>query len=206
MKQIVIILFCCVGLLPQTPSGGNSVLQSAFPSIVFGPVPQTQDHSGKIETKYDGFNHETIVTLKKMRISCGAEKGLQSTLRDSCVSFVASLHCPGEQLDHVSYVKLQLIFETKDWDTRHPPAERELVVVADSDRLKLGTMGLVKQDVDTSQLIDVMKEVLEVSLPYQAFNKIARAQMVEMKVGNSTFELREKNIAALRDLNNRVKL
>ena len=37
------------------------------------------------------------------------------------------------------------------------------------------------------------------------FQKIARAQVVEVKVGRTTFELGEKNLAALRDLNNRVK-
>jgi hypothetical protein len=66
-------------------------------------------------------------------------------------------------------------------------------------------MGLVKQDVATDKLIDVMNEVLEVSLPYTTFEKIARADYVEVKVGHSEFALQEKNIAALRDLNNRVK-
>ena len=78
-------------------------------------------------------------------------------------------------------------------------------MVTDGERLPLGTMSLVKQDMDTNQLIDVMKEVLEVALPYPTFQKIARAQVVEVKVGRTTFELGEKNLAALRDLNNRVK-
>jgi len=66
-------------------------------------------------------------------------------------------------------------------------------------------MKLVNQDLNTSQLIDVMKEVLEVSFPHQTFQKIARAQLVEVKVGRTRFELGEKNLAALRDLNNRVR-
>jgi len=78
-------------------------------------------------------------------------------------------------------------------------------VVADGERLKLGTMTLVKQGVDLNQLIDVMREVLEVSLPYQTFKKIALSQTVEMKVGKTLFELEEKDVVALRELNNRVK-
>jgi len=159
----------------------------------------------KIETKYDGFNHETVVTLRKTKITCGGSKGMQSTLKDTCVSLVVSLHCPGVQLDYVRYAKLQLIFETKDWDQRHPLGERDLFVVADGERLKLGTMTLVKQGVDLNQLIDVMREVLEVSLPYQTFKKIALSQTVEMKVGKTLFELEEKDVVALRELNNRVK-
>ena len=64
--------------------------------------------------------------------------------------------------------------------------ERDLFVVADGERLKLGTMALATQNVDTNQLVDVMKEVLEVTVPYKTFNKIARAQSVEMKVGKSS--------------------
>jgi hypothetical protein len=51
-----------------------------------------------------------------------------------------------------------------------------------------------------------MREVLEVSFPYEKFKKLATAQSVEVKVGKSTFSLSPKNIAALRDLNNRVKV
>jgi hypothetical protein len=169
------------------------------------PNPSTLDHGGKIETKYDGFNHETVVMLKKMRINCGRAKGLQSTLEQTCVSLVASLHCPGKQLDYVRYAKFQLIFETKDWDKRHPLDERELFVVADGVRLKLGRMALANQNVAGDRGIDVMKEVLEVSVPYKTFNTIAGAKTVEMKVGKSVFALQEKNLDALRDLNIRVK-
>ena len=157
------------------------------------------DHGGKIESKYDGFNHETVVMLKKMRVLCGGPT------KQTCVSLVASLHCPGVQLDYVRYVKLQIVFETKDWDRRHPLNERELFVVADGEQLKLGRMSLVTQNTDTNKLIDVMSEVLEVSLSYPTFKKIAAAETVEMKVGKSNFALKEKNLAALRDLNNRVK-
>jgi hypothetical protein len=167
--------------------------------------PQTIDHGGKIESKYDGFNHEMVISLRKMRVTCGGGKGFGTTLKDTCVSVAASLHAPGKQLDFVRYAKLQLIFETKNWDRRHTLDQRELSVVANGETLRLGRMGLVKQDVDSDRLLDVMKEVLEVSVPYPTFLKIARADFVEMRVGSSEFVLQEKNLAALKDLNNRVK-
>lgn len=208
MKRAIIIL-CFLCLLLQSASGlstnATSPARESGPSMVDPLDKGTKDHGGKIEAKYDGFNHETVLTLKKMRITCGAGKGLASTLNDTCVSFEASLHCPGVQLDYVRYARLQLIFETKNWDRRHPLGERDLFVVADGERFKLGTMALAKQDIDTNQLLEVMKEVLEVEVPYKTFNKIARAELVEVKVGQTTFALQEKNIAALRDLNNRVK-
>jgi len=186
---VLSLLFLLVAFNPKSPS-------------TFG---QTPDHGGKIEAKYDGFNRETVITLRKMRISCGGAKALQTTLKDSCVSLSASIHAPGKQLDYVAHVTLQLIFETKDWDRRHALEQRELAIVADGETLRLGRMALVNQNVDTDRLIEVMKEVLEVSLSYKNFEKIARAEFVEMRVGSSEFALQRNNIAALRDLNNRIR-
>jgi len=185
-----------------------------FCSLAFGIDPRTfgtaahaqvPDHGCKIETKYDGFNRETVVMLKKMRITCAGSDAAQNSLKGTCVSIVASLHSPGMQLDYVRYARLQLIFETKDWDRRHTPEQRELSVVADGEQVKLGKMQLIKQDVDSIRTVEVMKEVLEVSIPYPTFNKLARAETLEMRVGNTLFELGDKNLAAFRDLNNRVK-
>ncbi len=200
MKLITKIL-CCLVLSAtltgwQTEKRGLARASSnSFDRLM--DISQAPDHGGKIESKYDGFNHETIVTLNKMRITCGSAKG---NFKEACVSFVATLHCPGVQLDYVRYVSLQLVFQTKDWDQRHPLNQRQLSVVANRDTLRLGQMKLVSQSVDTG-----MTEVLEVSMPFAVFTKIARAQVVEMKVGNSEFELSPQNLDALRDLNNRVK-
>ena len=208
MKRTTVISLGCISLLllpsSRMTQGGTLPSNATFSAV---PSPTwLPEHDANIETRYDGFNHETIVTLRKTKITCGGGKGMESTLKETCVSIVASLHCPGVQLDYVRYAKLQLVFETKDWDRRHPLGERDLFVVADGEQLKLGTMTLARQGVDMNQLIDVMREVLEVSLPYQTFKKIALAQTVEMKVGKTRFELEEKDIAALRELNNRVKL
>lgn len=202
MKLTAKVLCCCLVLpatmtsLGQTESRG---LAQASPTSFATAIDKSQapDHGGKIESRYDGFNHETIVTLNKMRITCAGAKG---NFKDACVSLIASLHCPGIQLDYVRYANLQLIFQTEAWDQRHPLNQRQLSVVADGETLRLGQMKLVSQSVDT-----LMTEVLEVAMPYAVFLKIARAQVVEMKVGNSVFELRQQNLAALRDLNNRVK-
>ncbi|HEY8189026.1 MAG TPA: hypothetical protein VIF64_23370 [Pyrinomonadaceae bacterium] len=187
-------LLCCLVLLATvtcwTQAGSNSFARSIDKS-------QTDDHGGKIDSRYDGFSHETVVTLNKMRITC---RGVKGNFKDACISFVTALHCPGIQLDYVRYVNLQLIFQTQEWDQRHPLNERQLSVVADGETLRLGQMRLVGQSVDT-----LMTETLEVEMPYPIFTKIVRAQVVQMKVGNSEFELRPQNLAALRDLNNRVK-
>jgi hypothetical protein len=198
MRRIVSLHLCLLALLSSalTPSSSSRAASASS--------PQTPEHGGVIESKYDGFNSETVVTLKKMKVSCGG-KSIKNTFRGSCVSLAASLHCPGSQLNYVRYAKLVLVFETKDWDKRHPLGERDLVAIADGERVKLGTMKLVNQDLASVQFVDYMRELLEVSVTYQQFMKLARAQSVEMQVGKTQFELRDKNLLALKDLNNRVK-
>jgi len=158
----------------------------------------SEDHGGQITSRYDGFNHETIVTLKKMKVTCAGSGG---NFKDACVSIVATLHCPGVQLDYVRYATLQLVFETKDWDQRHALDQRELSVVANGETLRLGRMDLLVQSVDT-----LMSETLQIEVPYAAFKKIALAETVDLSVGPSRFALRDKNLMALRDLHNLVKL
>ncbi len=176
------------------------------PATVSAVPDQTPEHGGQIDAKYDGFNYETVVTLRKMRVVCGKGKATESGMKGVCVGVSASLHSPGQQLEYVRYAKIRIVFETKDWVARHPLGQRDLVAVVDNESIKLGTMQLAKQEMDADRGVDVLQEVLEVSIPYATFVKIARGGVVELKVGSTIFALKEKNLAALRDVNNRVKL
>ena len=168
--------------------------------------PLPLDHGGKIESNYDGFARETVITLKRMSVTCGAAKGTASIMKGVCVSLQATLHCPGKQLDYVRRASLRLTFEAKNWDARHPVGERDLSAVADGETIRLGRMSLLSQGVRESWLAEDAKETLEVSVPYDKFLKLARAAYVELSVGKTTFPLRDKNVAAFRDMSNRVKL
>jgi hypothetical protein len=172
-------------------------LAASIDSPSIATANRTDDHGGQIVSRYDGFNHEIVITLQKMKVTCSSTRG---NFKDACVSFVAALHCPGIQLDYVRSVSLQLVFETKDWDQRHPLEQRALSVVADGETFRLGQMQLAGQKVDT-----LMSETLEIRVPYKIFKKVALAQIVDVQVGKSSFTLRDKNLSALRDLNNRVK-
>jgi hypothetical protein len=169
-----------------------------FPAL---PVqqPETIKHDGKIESMYDGMNAETVMRLRKMKITCG---GFKDNFKDGCVSIDVALHLPGTQLSYVRNVTLQLVFETKDWTKRHSPEQRDLAVVVDAETLHLGRMNLVPKGDTTME--EKMVETLETTIPYDVFKKIALSQSVAMQVGGSSMELRDKNRAALRDLNSRI--
>lgn len=196
---------CCVALtLAAGVCAQDGARRPASPTPSAAPPPL--EHGGKIESAYDGFAHETVVELKRMNVTCQVANASGGAVKGLCVTMRAALHCPGKQLDHVRHATLRLTFEAKNWDTRHNPNERNLSAVADGETMRLGRMSLVSQDVGEGWANDDMKEALELSIPYEAFLKLARAEYVEFSVGKTTFALRDKNVAALRDMNNRVKL
>lgn len=186
MKKVVLIL-CCSAVLLFQPAG-------ALPQ-----EPKPINHGGKIETKYDGFNYETIMRLRKMKVSCD---GFKDKFKDACVSIEVALHCPGTQLHYVRHVTLQVVFENKDWVHLHPPDQRDLTIVTDTETLRLGKMSPVTKG--QTGTWDTKVETLELQIPYAMFKKIAMSQTAQIQVGKSAVELREKNMLALKDLNSRV--
>jgi hypothetical protein len=193
MRKLLLVLGC--GLALVHPTAILSQGQSSKPAAQ-NPV----NHGGKIESKYDGFHYETVVRLQKMKVSCDGIR--DKFMEDGCVSIDVSLHCPGVQLNYVSNVTLQIMFENKDWVHFHPLDQRDLSVVINTETLKLGRMRLANTAAPGKW--DTKIEVLEATIPYAVFKKIARAESVEMRVGQGAFELREKNLLALRDLDSRV--
>jgi len=191
-NNLLFITFFALSAVVTQPFGGKGAFRA--PEAVHAV---SDDHGGEIVSKYDGFNHETVLTLKKMNVTCAR---LHENLKQSCISMSATLHCPGIQFDYVHHVTLQVVFETKDWDQRHPLDQRNLSVVADGQTFRLGQMQLAALHADV-----LMTETLQSELPYSIFKKIALSEIVELQVGKSTFQLRNKNLDALRDLNNRVK-
>jgi hypothetical protein len=181
-------IYCCVLifflLLPLCSNPGTGIAQSK------------STHGGKIEVSYDGFNHETVISLQKMRVSCD---GIKAMNKNACVSVAVSLHCLGEQAYKVNYVTLQLMFATSAWDQRHAMDQRFLSVVVNNETLRVGQMKLISQSVDES-----MTETLGITFPYEIFKKMAGAQFVEMQVGPTRFMLRNKNLDALRDMDSRI--
>lgn len=198
----IFFTLCCVFV---TLAAGVCAQDARRPAQPAAPAPTPVNHGGKIETAYDGFAHETLVSLKRMNVTCEAVRGLKGNFKGVCVSLRVTLHCPGRQLEYARRATLSLTFESKNWDARHPLNERQLSAVADGETLRLGPMSLAAQGVGEGWLAEDAKETLEVAIPYETFLRLARAEQVEFSVGKTAFALRDKNLAALRDMNNRIK-
>jgi len=190
MKRVLLVLSCAAVLIFQPAGAKPQSTQS-----------QPVKHGGKIETKYDGVNYETVMRLRKMKVNCD---GFKDKFKDACVSIEVLLHCPGTQVNYVRDVTLQVVFENKDWVHFHAPDQRDLIVVTDTETLRLGRMSPVRKDQPGTW--DTKIEALEAKMPYAVFKKIAMSQSVEIQVGRDALELRANNIAALKDLNSRVLL
>ena len=184
MKKVALVLACATVLV--------------FPPAAARPQEQPIKHGGKIETKYDGFNHETVMRLRKMKINCD---GFKDKFKDACVSIEIALHCPGTQLNYVKQVTVQVVFENKDWVHLHPPDQRDLSVVTDTETPRLGRMTPAAKKTGTW---DTKEETLEATIPYEMFKKMALSQTLEIQIGRDSFELRKNNVLALKDLDSRV--
>ena len=177
------------------------LLASICGVFLFAQSVQAQvKHGGEIESKYDGAKYETVLRLKKMKVSCDGIKDRFN--KDGCVSIDVKLHLPGVQLNHVRNVTLQVVFENKDWVHIHPLDQRDLTITTKFETLRFGRMELVTNK--KTGTWDTKIETLEARISYEVFKRILQSETIEIGVGQGSVMLRDKNIAALRDLNNRV--
>src|SRR5690348_10157903 len=58
MRKLILVLGCVLALVH--PTAILSQVQSGAPA-----AQKPVNHGGKIESKYDGFNHETVLRLQK---------------------------------------------------------------------------------------------------------------------------------------------
>jgi hypothetical protein len=182
MRRVILVLGCGLVLFSVTVRAQSPV-----------------KHGGKIESKYDGFTYETLMRLQKMKVSCD---GIKDKFTDGCVSIEVTLHMPGMQLNYVRNVTLMVIFENQDWVRTHPLEQRNLSISTYDKTYRFGRMELVTNKKPGTW--DTKIERLQTTIPYDTFKKIIESDTIEIQVGNGAVMLREKNIAALRDLNNRV--
>jgi hypothetical protein len=150
----------------------------------------TQDLEDQIETEFNGFSNETIVRLKKTSLNCDSISGM---LKKKCYGLEVSVHYQGQQRKVASKVKIRLTAENKDW---HNEAERSLQIVADKVRYDLGTMKLLSTQ--SKELTQV--DILEQTISYPLFLKIASALTVKIKLGDKTMNLKPRIIAALKEI------
>ena len=67
MRKLFLVVGCVLALVH--PTAILSQVQSGAPA-----AQKPVNHGGKIESKYDGFTHETVLRLQKMKVTCDGMK------------------------------------------------------------------------------------------------------------------------------------
>src|ERR1044071_10169103 len=76
---------CCVLVTLAAGVCAQDGARRTAPAPQLSGAPMPLDHGGKIETAYDGFAHETLVTLKRMSVTCEAGRGMESRFKNLCI-------------------------------------------------------------------------------------------------------------------------
>lgn len=170
------------------------LLFSVTVALAQNSVPKRKfNHKVKIETSYDKFKDISSVETDYMKVFRG---------RQHYVSLAAGFRYTGFSLTTPRYVILFIGSESKEWKYLNPP---DMLVIADGQRLNLGTMKRVDSDIRTFRGAGTaLFEYLSLAIPYESYLQVVNSRTVEMQIGEAEFALKEEHHEALRDLASRM--
>lgn len=165
------------------------------PSPANGGQVNVEDVS-KVASNYDRFTDKTTVQIQRTLIF-SHDSNMMINYSIGEFWLLAGYEYSGQQKVKPNFVALGFsAMEATDHTEFRNPANRNLILIVDGERLPLGMMS--------EQLFFIRRvgneERLEIAIPYNAFAKIANAKRVEGRVGNIEFVLQEKHLAVLRAL------
>ncbi len=141
----------------------------------------------KIDSEYDRFEDKTNVQLDFMQVTGGKFEGILVNAAYQCLGDV--LYCKPERV----YLGVLVVLKGYKYDL---PAD--LIVLADGERFSLGKM-LNLGTVDMLPGWNIGGTSLLVGMPYETFQKIAKAKKVEMRLDSTEVEFQEAHRSAFKD-------
>src|SRR2546430_8919599 len=151
------------------------------------------EHNANLKAKtYEiTYDYDRFKDLTTVRVDVGqALLGLELI-----VGYSASGYLPTKP-DHFFFV-----FDSYSRDWRFlEERNRELNLLVDGQPLQLWVMERVKDKINTSTYGLSVNERLFMTVPYEAFVRIAHAKLIEMQLASSEFRLSDKQTQVLRDL------
>ena len=181
----------------QSNTSSSSAIQNQKPQPSVTPFPKRDfKHSAKITTHYDKFKDLTLVNLDY-------SKNLIKVDQHTYITLKAAFTYHGQNsADRTMFVLLYIGSLSKDWKFEN---NRELIVLADGQRLKLGEMEMDESKITDDYIIpNAKKEFGHIAITTQEFFAIAGAQDVEMQAGLAEFTVSEDILEGFRDLASRM--
>jgi hypothetical protein len=155
-------------------------------------------HKGKIVSKYDKSKDQTTVTLKKMAISSPLAQEVSDLQQVPQLDLEAYFTYPGQQLAKRAET-ITLVFRTFSKYAVFQRGQNLIGVIEGERALMLGTTNYTSN----SQTFGI-EEVLSISLPSEALERIANSKNAQIYLGNRQIPLKENHLEALRDMASRM--
>ncbi len=163
--------------------------------------------NSNISSKYDKSKNQTTVRLKAMPLTgLAEEKQQQETIPVHQMDVEIFFVHPGQQVEKpVENVTLRFHVTSRNYIF-----SRAQPVTVILDEKVEGAQGRLVRLGDTDYKSDlkfnsVYEEFMTITIPASALEKIAAAKTVSIYVGASPYQLKEKQMADLRDMASRIK-
>ena len=151
-------------------------------------------NSRRFLVKYDKFKDRTVVRVGPFGLTGSMEYALTNTM----IGILAGFGYEGAAIQKsVEAFSLGFTYSGKEWEFLK---DRDVYALVDGERMQLG-----KADRASDINLGSVEELLSVSMDTATFNKIANAKVVEIKVGNREFKLKNEHLQAFRDLESLTK-
>lgn len=163
--------------------------QSRQSAVTANPIqPRVFRHDKNIETKYDRFKDKTTIVVRA---------GEVYDFYGGSIDIVALASYPGQTPIPTEEVFVYFYYSGKEWFFLK---YHDWAVLADGARLDVPEMKRVDSDVHRGYV----SEIVGTAMPFSKFATMLLANVVEMKVGRAQFQVKEKQLEALRDFASRI--
>jgi hypothetical protein len=167
---------------PSVPTPAAAASELRF------PPRGTYNHKKEIKANYDSFKDRTQVALSPLKVGAGWEDD---------ISLAVTYLYPGRTPAVPEKVAFWIYSSSKDWKFLR---NREVLVIADGERIDLGDAVRISSDVNRGSV----SEVLGVGMPIQAFLKIANSSSLQMRVGTHELKFAADHYEAIKDFASRM--
>lgn len=189
-------------LAPLISGPLSTAAQNPSPQGQLAP-PQKRKfkYDGKIEQSYDKAKDQSLVFFKLMEIKALATPKGQYEVQfsDERLSFSAYFAYPGQQLVATPHwITIAFMSETVNPEkyTDHLLSAR-----VDGQWLSLGQLKLLRRTNYQRRGKDpLMRETMELPMPYEQFLLLANAKKIKLKLGSVEFDLENEQLEGIRDV------
>jgi hypothetical protein len=201
MKHLIAITFLML-------LSGSVVYGQAPASNLTAPPKKDYKYDGKIVTTYDTGKAQTIVLIQLMDI------------KEAEVAEFVNVYSPtGQTYDYLAitwfFAYPGKTFATPKsvsvgfaYEAQHPERyeSRKLTAKIDGEKVELGKMDEMgeRKLVTRHAKPNYVRGLLEMTIPYELFLRLANAKKVKMKLGEFEFDLSKDHLNAMRDLASRT--